>query len=347
MKHYDGTRYTTEQMSYSDYYAFGFENLDRSMSSDVDNSFGFNGMLRDKSFGRVTHLDYKNRILNPAIGRFLSRDPLAKSFPWYTPYQFAGNSPIANIDLDGLEEYYAADGRFLNKYGKSSDVMIVTSNRVAGMLLASDGMSENLNELVKSYSTQAFESNAENELAVLRNWATENRNSSKEHVMSLFASTITREDGSSVSVFSEGTTAVGEYKRMNPEDSKGIRGWKRSTTIHTHPVNDWNDFSNQDKNSRFVGAGDIQWSLTNDIKLYVVPPLGNQMGVFDPNEYNAAVIRRMHFDSERYDAGFRFYNPYPNDDDTDRKPPNYYVRPSTELGKKLLEDIVEPVEISE
>lgn len=30
-------------------------------------------------------------------------DPLTSSFPWYTPYQFAGNSPIANIDLDGLE----------------------------------------------------------------------------------------------------------------------------------------------------------------------------------------------------------------------------------------------------
>lgn len=34
----------------------------------------------------------------------LSVDPLTKSYPWYTPYQFAGNSPILNLDLDGLEE---------------------------------------------------------------------------------------------------------------------------------------------------------------------------------------------------------------------------------------------------
>ncbi len=36
-------------------------------------------------------------------GRFLSVDPLARSYPMLTPYQFASNSPIAGIDLDGLE----------------------------------------------------------------------------------------------------------------------------------------------------------------------------------------------------------------------------------------------------
>jgi len=35
----------------------------------------------------------------------LSVDPLTKLYPWYTPYQFAGNKPIWAIDLDGLEEY--------------------------------------------------------------------------------------------------------------------------------------------------------------------------------------------------------------------------------------------------
>ena len=34
-------------------------------------------------------------------------DPLAGGFAMLTPYQFAGNGPIANVDLDGLEpEYY-------------------------------------------------------------------------------------------------------------------------------------------------------------------------------------------------------------------------------------------------
>ena len=30
-------------------------------------------------------------------------DPLAPDYPWYTPYQFAGNTPIYAIDLDGAE----------------------------------------------------------------------------------------------------------------------------------------------------------------------------------------------------------------------------------------------------
>jgi len=51
---------------------------------------------------------YDNRV-----GRFLSVDPLTKQYPWLSPYQYAENSPIANIDIDGLEKSYAADGRVL------------------------------------------------------------------------------------------------------------------------------------------------------------------------------------------------------------------------------------------
>ena len=39
------------------------------------------------------------------MGKFLSTDPLFRGYPYYTPYQFAGNKPIWAIDLDGLEEY--------------------------------------------------------------------------------------------------------------------------------------------------------------------------------------------------------------------------------------------------
>ncbi|MEM6525260.1 MAG: PKD domain-containing protein [Bacteroidota bacterium] len=57
-----------------------------------------------KGSSLVTY-DYGFRIYNPSVGRFLSVDPLTSSYPWYTPYQFAGNTPIQAIDLDGLEEY--------------------------------------------------------------------------------------------------------------------------------------------------------------------------------------------------------------------------------------------------
>lgn len=51
--------------------------------------------------------DYGFRLYNPAIGKFLSFDPLAPKYPELTPYQFASNTPIQAIDLDGLEMWEA------------------------------------------------------------------------------------------------------------------------------------------------------------------------------------------------------------------------------------------------
>jgi RHS repeat-associated protein len=80
----------------------------RNYQSSTAYRFGFNGKENDIEVigtGSGTQ-DYGMRIYNPALGRFLSVDPLAKSFPFYTPYQFAGNKPIAFVDLDGLEDVY-------------------------------------------------------------------------------------------------------------------------------------------------------------------------------------------------------------------------------------------------
>ena len=46
------------------------------------------------------------RLYNPAIGKFLSVDPLAPDYPELTTYQFASNTPIQAIDLDGLEAFF-------------------------------------------------------------------------------------------------------------------------------------------------------------------------------------------------------------------------------------------------
>ena len=67
--------------------------------------YGFNGKEKDDELkGEGNSLDYEKRFYDSRIGKFLSIDPLFKGYPWYTPYQFAGNTPIQAIDLDGLEE---------------------------------------------------------------------------------------------------------------------------------------------------------------------------------------------------------------------------------------------------
>jgi len=67
--------------------------------------FLFNSKEQDPEIkGTGNSYDYGARIYDPRCACFLSIDPLSKDFPWYSPYQFAGNNPILNVDLDGLEE---------------------------------------------------------------------------------------------------------------------------------------------------------------------------------------------------------------------------------------------------
>lgn len=66
--------------------------------------YGFNGKENDNEVkGNGNQQDYGMRIYDPRLGKFLSLDPLYKSFPELTPYQYASNNPIQNIDLDGME----------------------------------------------------------------------------------------------------------------------------------------------------------------------------------------------------------------------------------------------------
>ncbi len=63
--------------------------------------YGFNGKENDPEDGWQ---DYGMRMYNPKLSRFFSVDPITSEYPELTPYQFASDSPIENIDLDGLEK---------------------------------------------------------------------------------------------------------------------------------------------------------------------------------------------------------------------------------------------------
>jgi|GEM_PF-4179908 len=88
-----------------DFYPFGMVMPGRSYDTPAYR-YGFNGKEMDDEWnGEGNMIDYGFRVHDPRLGRFLSFDPLASDYPWYTPYQYAGNTPISAIDLDGLEEY--------------------------------------------------------------------------------------------------------------------------------------------------------------------------------------------------------------------------------------------------
>lgn len=99
------TEYTAEVISMQDYYPFGMLMVGRSFNVG-GYRYGFNGKENDNEVkGEGNQQDYGMRVYDPRLGRFLSIDPLTYSYPYYTPYSFAGNKPIEAIDLDGLEEY--------------------------------------------------------------------------------------------------------------------------------------------------------------------------------------------------------------------------------------------------
>ncbi|ANE51382.1 RHS repeat domain-containing protein [Flavisolibacter tropicus] len=93
-------------LSQQDYYPFGMGLPDRKWGNSY--RYGFNGKEHDPEVkGSGAQYDYGFRVYDPRLGKFLSIDPLTKNYPFYTPYQFAGNKPIMAIDLDGLEEWVA------------------------------------------------------------------------------------------------------------------------------------------------------------------------------------------------------------------------------------------------
>jgi RHS repeat-associated protein len=108
------TGYNAVIKSAMDYSAFGVVLEGRKfVSASGEHRYDFNGKETDQE---TYWQDYGFRVYNPKLGKFLSEDPLTKDYPWYTPYQFAGNKPIWAIDLDGLEEYIATD--FYNAAGQ-------------------------------------------------------------------------------------------------------------------------------------------------------------------------------------------------------------------------------------
>ena len=66
--------------------------------------YGFNGKENDNEVkGSGNQQDYGLRMYDNRLGKFLSLDPLKVKFAWWSPYAFAGNTPIQAIDLDGGE----------------------------------------------------------------------------------------------------------------------------------------------------------------------------------------------------------------------------------------------------
>ncbi len=98
--------FNPEVVSANDYYPFGSLEPNRTYeeANSVDYRYGFNGKENDNEVKGVgDQLDYGMRSYDPRVGRFMSVDAFTSYYPNWTPYQFAGNSPVWAKDIDGNE----------------------------------------------------------------------------------------------------------------------------------------------------------------------------------------------------------------------------------------------------
>ena len=105
--------FTADIATAQDFYPFGMLMPGRTYTASTATNyrFGFNGKENDNEVKGVgDEQDYGQRYYDPRVGKFLSVDPLTEKYPWYTPYQFSGNTPIWATDLDGLEPNPSTQG---------------------------------------------------------------------------------------------------------------------------------------------------------------------------------------------------------------------------------------------
>lgn len=109
------TYYNADAVNANDYYPFGSLIPGRTYSSNEKYRYGFNGKENDNEVkGEGAQQDYGMRIYDPRMGRFLSVDPITAKYSELTPYQFASNTPIQAVDLDGLEKFAVMDGHIMH-----------------------------------------------------------------------------------------------------------------------------------------------------------------------------------------------------------------------------------------
>lgn len=95
--------------NFQSYYPYGSQLPDNSWSASLSR-YGFNGMEKDKDKVSIDHpikYDFKTRMYDSRVARWLNEDPVHHRMPNWSPYAFAYNNPELFIDPSGNipEEY--------------------------------------------------------------------------------------------------------------------------------------------------------------------------------------------------------------------------------------------------
>ncbi len=121
---------------YQHYYPFGLqaEALCYTSGADLANNHLYNGKELQTDYG-LQWYDYGARFYDPAIGRFHIPDRFSEKYTNLTPYQYAANNPVLNIDINGDSIFISHnDQNYLYQNGKLYQNGTEYTGKVRGFL---------------------------------------------------------------------------------------------------------------------------------------------------------------------------------------------------------------------
>ena len=160
--------FSTSSYSLENSYPFGMVMPGRSFtSSGGDYRFGFNGMEDNSELTDVpgSHLDFGARIYDSRLGKFFSLDPMSNKFPSESNYSFAGNSPIALVDIEGKFKFSPQTLVLLKEqYPTAYKYLVETVMDKSGNILELTKSDKVVNAIIKN--TDYYAANQKREIAL-------------------------------------------------------------------------------------------------------------------------------------------------------------------------------------
>jgi RHS repeat-associated protein len=130
-----------------EYYPFG----DSSLRTFTKKRYRYVGKEKDLESGLYY---YGARYYAAWTCRFISVDPLASDYPFYNPYNYAGNKPIDRIDIDGLQEEPRSGGGGQADYEAAKGSAIESGTGYSGKTKQNEDGSTTATLIINGVSTE-------------------------------------------------------------------------------------------------------------------------------------------------------------------------------------------------
>ena len=110
------------------YYPFGAEFCDGSASYTSIQPYKYNGKEFDGMHGLNTY-DYGARQYNPVTAHWDRVDPLCEKYYNISPYHYCHNNPVNRVDLDGRDDLFDENGKFIERTKTGDAVMVMCGDQ--------------------------------------------------------------------------------------------------------------------------------------------------------------------------------------------------------------------------